>query len=85
MCFGWPDRVRSTGRVAQRQEAAPCRFKWYRPCRITNLRACYVRRENYNDCLRWSLLSLRDPAALTGRPGHPFEFSIFNDFASLAT
>lgn len=23
---GWPDRVRSTGRVAQRQEAAPCGF-----------------------------------------------------------
>jgi len=23
---GWPDRVRGTGRVAQRQEAAPCRF-----------------------------------------------------------
>src|SRR5258708_39475874 len=24
--FGWPGRVRSTGRVAQRQEAAPCRL-----------------------------------------------------------
>src|SRR5579859_3084538 len=24
--LGWPDRVRSTGRVAQRQEAAPCEF-----------------------------------------------------------
>ena len=25
--FGWPDRVRSTGRVAKRQEAAPSGFK----------------------------------------------------------
>jgi hypothetical protein len=24
--FGWPGRVRSTGRVATRQEAAPCWF-----------------------------------------------------------
>src|SRR5258708_38499421 len=24
--FGWPGRVRSTGRVAQRQEAAPCQL-----------------------------------------------------------
>src|SRR5579872_3011977 len=70
---GWPGRVRSTGRVAQRQEAAPCGFVvdrgtpvdrlLHRPqfagvCRTMGERSSCEQREWH------SLLFLRNPAAL---------------------
>src|SRR5258708_36766680 len=55
----WPGHVRSTHRVAQRQEAAPCRFnlKFAFPNTMFACRLFFER--------AWrSLLSLRDPGAL---------------------
>ena len=43
--LGWPDRVRSTARVAKRQEAAPCGFKWSQVRSFTNRATGTVPRE----------------------------------------
>ena len=60
--LGWPGRVRSTGRVAKRQEATPSGCKWPAAARFAN---CANVRVPFAIARGWrSFLSLRDPAAL---------------------
>ena len=62
--------MRSTGRVAKRQEAASCGFKWPKNLSFRNTRKCDGP-NTIGRCWR-GFLSLRDPAALQdGRAAQP--------------
>ena len=85
---GWPGRaptrkalVRSTGRVAKRQEAAPY-------ARVSKLiHRSVIRKDNplIQFVPAWRcFLSLRDPAALSGRPGHPNCIGLVSSLTRLA-
>jgi hypothetical protein len=76
---GWPGRVLCTGRVAKRQEAAPCGLScsFAHILRIDKPRSVVL--GGSSTLLRnphgAASCRVRDPAALTGRRGHPSTYS----------